>query len=336
MIEINGSIGGGQVLRTALGLSLLTKKPFEIFKIRESRSNPGIQAQHLECIRAAEKLCNATIEGAKLHSTDLKFIPNDITSNRLDIKIPTAGSVSLVLQCLLLAGTLGKLRIKIEGGATYTKWAPPMDYMENVLFRLLSKFGYDVEVNGLKDGFYPKGGAMVEVVTYMAKFKPIILTERGELQSFHGISVASNHLEKARVAERQAMAARKEIFNSFPDTGCKMKALYRNSLCPGSGITLWADYGNTVISGDSLGERLKHSEAVGKEAADNLLKEINSDSAVDSFTADQLIPYMAIIGSGEILTSKITPHIIANIKVSEMFLDVKFDISDKLIKVSSA
>lgn len=332
MIEINGSIGGGQVLRTALGLSVLTKKPFEITKIRESRSNPGIQAQHLECIKAAGKLCNASIEGMKLKSNFLKFVPGEITSNRLDIKIPTAGSVSLVLQCLLLAGTLGKLRIKIEGGATYTKWAPPMDYMENVLFKLLSKHGYNIEVKSLKDGFYPKGGAMIEVVTSKANFKPINILERGELKSFNGISVASDTLEKARVAERQAMAARKEIFNFFPDTDCKMKALYRNSLCPGSGVTLWAYFENTIISGDSLGERLKHSEAVGKEAAGNLLKEINSECAVDSFTADQLIPYMGIIGSGEILTSKITPHIIANIKVSEMFLDVKFEVDGKRIK----
>lgn len=330
MIEINGGIGGGQVLRTALGLSLLTNKPFIISKIRETRSSPGIQPQHLECIKAAEKLSNAAIEGAKLNSSSLKFIPNGISSNHIDIKIPTAGSVSLVLQCLLLAGTLGKLRIKIEGGATYTKWAPPMDYMENVLFKLLSMHGYDVKVNALKDGFYPKGGALVEVVTSKANLEAIEITEKAGLESINGISVASDTLEKARVAERQAMSARKELFSAFPDAEINLKALYRNSLCIGSGITLWADYGNTVISGDALGEKGKHSEAVGKEAALNLIKE--SQAAVDSFTADQLIPYMGITGKGEILTSKITPHVIANIKITEMFLPVKFEIEGKKIK----
>lgn len=330
MIKINGGIGGGQVLRTALGLSLLTSKPFKIEKIRETRSQPGLKAQHLECVNASARLSNADVLGNKINSTYLEFTPNNITSNRLDIKIPTAGSVSLVLQCLLLAGTLGKLKIRIEGGATYTKWAPPMDYMENVLFRLLSRHGYNVEVNGLKDGFYPKGGALVEVITKKANLKPFNITDKGNLESFNGISVASDTLEKARVGERQAMAARKELFNEFPDTEIKLKALYRNSICMGSGITLWADFSNSIISGDALGEKGVSSESVGKAAAVNLLKELSG--AVDSFTADQLIPYMAIQGEGEILTSKITPHVIANIKVSEMFLDVKFEIDGKRIK----
>lgn len=332
MIQINGSIGGGQVLRTALGLSALTSKPFEIEKIRETRSEPGLKPQHLECVNATARLCHAKVEGNKLNSKSLRFIPQQITSNRLDVRIPTAGSVSLVLQCLLLAGTLGKLRIRIEGGATYTKWSPPMDYMENVLFKLLSNYGYNVEVKELKDGFYPKGGALVEVVTSRAKFKPIEINEKGNLISLNGISVASTTLEKARVAERQAMAARKELFDSYPDIDIKLKALYRDSLCPGSGITLWAEFSKSIISGDCLGEKGKSSETVGREAAINLLKEF--DGAVDSFTADQLIPYMAIMGKGEILTSKITPHIIANARVSEMFLPVNFDIKNNRIKVS--
>ena len=248
MIKINGGIGGGQVLRTALGLSALTSKPFEIEKIRETRSQPGLKPQHLECVNATARLCNAEVLGNKINSTYIKFIPNQITSNRIDVKIPTAGSVSLVLQCLLLSGTLGKLRIRIEGGATYTKWAPPMDYMENVLFRLLSKNGYNIEVKGLKDGFYPKGGALIEVVTSKANLKEFNLTEKGNLSSLNGISVASITLEKARVAERQAMAARKELFSEFPDTDIKLKAVYRDSLCIGSGITVWADFSNTIIS----------------------------------------------------------------------------------------
>ncbi len=330
MIKINGDIGGGQVLRTALGLSALTSKPFEIEKIRETRSEPGLKPQHLECVNATARLCDAEVEGNKLNSKYLRFMPQQIKSNRIDVRIPTAGSVSLVLQCLLLAGTLGKLTIKIEGGATYTKWAPPMDYMENVLFRLLSKYGYDIEVKSLKDGFYPKGGALVEVVTSRAKLKPIEITDKGNIVSINGISVASTTLEKARVAERQAMAARKVLFENFPDIDIKLKALYRDSICMGSGITLWTEFSNSIISGDCLGEKGKSSESVGREAAISLLKEI--DATVDSFTADQLIPYMAIMGEGKIITSRITPHIIANSKVSEMFLPVKFKIKDKTIK----
>ena len=39
MIKINGSHGkgGGQILRTALAISAIGKKPFEIFNIRAGR-----------------------------------------------------------------------------------------------------------------------------------------------------------------------------------------------------------------------------------------------------------------------------------------------------------
>ena len=49
MIFLDGSHGegGGQMLRTALVLSLLTDQPFRIEQIRAGRSNPGLKAQHL-------------------------------------------------------------------------------------------------------------------------------------------------------------------------------------------------------------------------------------------------------------------------------------------------
>ena len=55
MITIDGSFGegGGQILRTALGLSLVTGKPFRIDKIRAGRKKPGLLRQHLTAVNAA-------------------------------------------------------------------------------------------------------------------------------------------------------------------------------------------------------------------------------------------------------------------------------------------
>src|SRR5215468_9182352 len=58
MITIDGSFGegGGQILRTALGLSLFTGQPFRIEKIRAGRRNPGLLRQHLTAVKAAAKI----------------------------------------------------------------------------------------------------------------------------------------------------------------------------------------------------------------------------------------------------------------------------------------
>ena len=48
-VILDGSIGegGGQILRTALSLSVVTGKPFFIEKIRAGRERPGLLRQHL-------------------------------------------------------------------------------------------------------------------------------------------------------------------------------------------------------------------------------------------------------------------------------------------------
>ena len=75
MIEIDGSLGYGQVLRTAVGLSALALKPVRITNIRKNRPNPGLQAQHLTGVQVAAEFTDADVKGLKLNSTEIDFIP---------------------------------------------------------------------------------------------------------------------------------------------------------------------------------------------------------------------------------------------------------------------
>jgi len=162
MIEIDGITAGGQLLRTAAALSVLTGKPFKIINIRGARPQSGLKAQHMEVIKALGKLCNAEITGLELGSEEIEFIPNKFVEKDLTIKIPTAGSIGLLLNALLIATYNKSIKIKVYGGGTWNKWAPPVLYLKKVLFPLI---GEKTEINIIRDGFYPQGGAEVEVIS---------------------------------------------------------------------------------------------------------------------------------------------------------------------------
>lgn len=327
MIQIDGRNGGGQILRTALGLAVLTSKPFKMVNIRLARPVPGIKVQHLEAVKAVAKLCNAEVDGLEFGSKEITFKPAEIDKSRVKIKLNTAGSVGLALQAVLIAVVQKKVKVVVEGGATYGKWAVPFDSLWNVVFPMLEKFGYKVKVKHVKHGFYPKGGARVELVSNVAKFSPISILDKGKLIEAQGVSVASEMLRKASVAERQSNEVKKILPFEI-----NMRNVYVNSLCPGSGITIWAKCENSRVGGDFVGERGVKAEKVGREAVKKLMFNYEN-GAVDYFTADQLMPYMALAGKSEIKTSMITEHMLNNGKTIEKFLDVKFSFDNNIIKV---
>src|SRR4030042_3439961 len=119
-IEIDGSYGegGGQILRTALALSAILKKPFTIHHIRSKRKNPGLQAQHLEAVEALAQITEAQTEGVKFGSQRITFNPNQILSGDYQFEVKTAGSVILLLQAIFLPLCLaqGTSRVTLVGG----------------------------------------------------------------------------------------------------------------------------------------------------------------------------------------------------------------------------
>lgn len=339
MISIDGSYleGGGQIVRTALALSALTQKPFEVTNIRQGRVNPGLKNQHLYCIKALQQLTDAETEGAELGSKYLKFTPKKLKPKNLVIDIQTAGSISLLMQSVLLPLCFGKKsKIEIIGG-TDTKFAMPIDFFSKVLVRQYKRLA-DIKVKLLRRGYYPKGQGKV-VIEIRPKYdfenieaKQIDLTEQKKLLMVKGISHASSNLENRKVAERQAKIVKQFIKQA------RIRSEYQDTLSTGSGLVLWALFGNEevdfsnpiILGADTLGERGLSAEKVGENAAKNLLKDIESKACVDKHMADNMIPLMGLL-QGKIKTSKITNHTKTNIWVTEKFLDCSFDMHDNLI-----
>lgn len=363
MIQLDGSLGegGGALVRVALALSALTGKEFKVTKIRANRPEPGLKAQHLEAIKALKQICQAETNEIKIGTTELYFKPRKIKKGIYEIDIGTAGSITLALQALILPCMFasGKITLKIKGG-TCGKWQASVDYLQNILLPEIQRFAEKIELKILKRGYYPKGGGEISL-EISPKFKlgsyssfseflndlsqrtaKIKLVEQGKLEQIKGVINISQELAEKNVAERIQNSATTVLKNLKAPVNIRVD--YANSLSIGGEILLWAlfsqnnrmDFDNPVIlGGDALVEKNKSSEEIGKEAAEELIAEIDSGSAVDKHLADQLISFMALLPDSEIRCSQITEHARTNIYVAEHFLPIKFEIAGKNLKVSS-
>ncbi len=330
MIEIDGSFleGGGQIIRTALALSAVTQKACRILNIRAKRPNPGLREQHLQGVKALAKMCSAKVKGAKIGSTELVFVPGKLRGGKFEINIATAGSVGLIFQIISLPAAFCEesVEIEIKGGATYGKFAPPLDYIKMVLLPFLEKLGYKAEVEILNHGFYPKGGARARF--FIEPWEPVkefFALERKGKEKILAVSVASSSLQERKVAERQANIIREY----FPE--CKIEIIYSPSLNPGSGVTISALFENCALGGSGIGERGKRAEDVAKEACEELRNVISSQACADEHAGDQLLPFLAFCECAKISVSKISTHAKTNAWVIEKFLPVKFEFFEKAL-----
>jgi len=336
MIEVDGSYleAGGQIIRTATALSVVTKQPCHIFNIRRGRAKPGLAPQHLLSLRALAQLCHGEIEGDELGSQEIKFYPGDIVQGptTINVKIETAGSITLALQALIPPALFAPSPVKIifEGGATDTFFSPTIDYFQCVFLKVLEKMAGKIEINIVKRGYYPEGGAKVEATVFPTKTKNLNLTKRGQLKQILAISGASKFLQEKKVAERQLAGVREVLGKLKLPTEEKVE--YYKTQCPGSQVCLVAVFENTIIGTDNLGKLGKRAEDVGKEAALELLKEQKSQGSLDKHLADQILPYLALAQKkSQVTVSEITDHCKTNIWVIEKFIGGKFKIKDNLI-----
>ncbi|ASJ09894.1 RNA 3'-terminal-phosphate cyclase [Thermococcus sp. P6] len=323
-VEIDGSHGegGGQILRTAVALSVITGRPVRVSRIRAGRPKPGLRPQHLHGILALKELSNARVRGASVGSTFLEFIPGKPCPRDIRVPIKTAGSVTLVLQALLPAMAFTGGSFEVAGG-TDVPWSPPVDYLKNVTLHALGRMGLEVELSLKRRGHYPEGGGLVTgKVERWEERKPLRALEWGRIKYVRGISHATNL--PSHVAERQARAAEERIKELY-DVPVEISKEVSRSLGPGSGIVVWAETDSLRLGGDALGKRGKPAETVGREAADELIEQLKPGRALDRFLGDQIVPFLAFAG-GEVGVSEITNHLLTNVWVTERFFGRTFEV----------
>lgn len=332
MIGLDGAMGegGGQILRTALALSAVTARPFEIVNIRANRPKPGLRPQHVEAVRAAARVCSATIEGAQENSARLLFEPGPVRAGRYRFEIRTAGSACLLLQAvylpLLFAGEPS--RVEIRGG-THVNWSPCYHYLERQWAPWLGRLGIRVTLALKRAGFYPQGGgemqARIEPVHVMHGIRCLT---RGALKELALLSAVGNL--PSHIAERQAKRACRRLEKSGLEPRLEIPPAVP-AYGKGSFVILTAEYESGRACYSALGARGKPAEKVGEEAARAMVRFLESDAVMDEYLADQiLLPLSLIPEESEYSTVCVTNHLRTNAEIIKRFIGARIEVDGAL------
>ena len=332
MIHIDGSLGGGQMLRSAISLSALTGKGVKITEIRKGKINvkPGLRPQHMKVIEVIGNFCSAEILGLKENSLEIEFRPWQLNVKDRKIDIGTAGSISLFIQSVLplMFFSDREITLTIRGG-TDVFWSPTINYVKYVFLPMLRKMGLVAELEVINHGFYPKGGGEVKIrSTPVNQIKSINAIEKGNLLGIHLESIVGKYSKE--YAERQAKSALGVFEYELSKEKISVGLKAANTEDFGSSLLIYALYNNTIIGLDSISERGYEPEKFGLILAEEFINLIKKDFSVDKYLADQILLYMALAkGKSEIKVEQITEHCLTNIHVIEKFLNVNFNIDKK-------
>ncbi len=321
MVEIDGARGegGGQVLRSALALAVLTGKAMRITNIRARRPKPGLMAQHLKAVEAAAAVSGARVDGAQLRSQTLVFEPQGLRPGEFRFDIGTAGSTSLVLQTvcvpLAMANTMSSLTIT---GGTHVSWSPCFDYLQVHWLHYMQQIGFRMDLALDLAGLYPQGGGRIRATIRPATtLAPLQLTARGMLRRIRGVSAVANL--DVSVAERQRRQAVIRLAGRCGEIDIRLAQL--PSRFRGTLLLLVAEFENAQCCYCGLGARGKPAERVADEAVDGLDEFLTTDGAIDQYLADQLVlPLACTPGISELHTAKVTQHLVTNADIVRMFL----------------
>jgi RNA 3'-terminal phosphate cyclase (ATP) len=324
--------GGGQILRSALALSVVTGRPFRLQRIRAGRAKPGLLPQHLTAVRAAAAVGVARVSGAELGSQELAFAPSSIRGEEYRFAIGSAGSTTLVLQAVLppLIAAATPSRITIEGG-THNPLAPPFEFLDRTFFPVLRRMGASIEARLDAFGFYPAGGGRITITVEPCRaLAPIALIERGDV------------VVRARVLLLQLPS----------DIGVRELAVIRDRLgldhesgsvqqirtAPGRGnaAQILLDSEPVAETVTAFGEQGVRAEVVAATACDEAATLLAAGVPVGQHLADQLLLPMALARGGAFRTVTPTAHTVTNAGIIQRFLDVAVHVhreSDRVARV---
>lgn len=322
-LHLDGSQGegGGQILRTALALSLVTGRSFRIERIRAGRPKPGLLRQHLACVEAAAQIGSANTEGAMLGSTELTFAPGPIAAGDYTFRIASAGSTMLLLQTVLLPLlSTGKASSLILEGGTHNPFAPPFPFVEHAFAPLLRRIGFALELTLERPGFYPNGGGRCRVTLSPSldltslSLEATAPADRVAVSAIALVAGLPKH-----VGERELLRVCDRL--GFPPAQAQVQ-MHADAFGPGNTlhVSVPADGYANVFTG--FGSPKVRAEQVADTAASAAKAFLSHSVSVDEHLADQLLLPLALARGGSFTTTEPSGHTRTNIDIIQQFLNV--------------
>ena len=319
MIVIDGGEGegGGQVVRNACALSLVTGQPFRIANVRGNREKPGLMRQHVTAIEAACAVGGGDCEGLTVGSSEMTFRPSSVVPGEYRFAVGTAGSTGLVLQTVLMPLVLanGPSRLVLEGG-THNMLAPPFEFIAKSFLPVINRMGPKVAARLVRHGFYPRGGGRIEIDITPAPLVPIACDERGALVGRSATAMFA--ALPCDIADRMLAHARKAL-PDWPETAFAVRELPAEQ---GPGIILLLDAEHAqvteVVSG--FGKLGVSAERVAGTACARMAGYLTSSAFAGPYLADQLLLPFALAGGGSFTTVKPSQHSLTARDIIERFL----------------
>lgn len=317
VMEIDGHFGegGGQILRSALTLSMCTGVPVKLSNIRAGRRKSGLMRQHLAAVLAAATICNGEVEGAVLNSTTVEFRPGEVVSGDYSFAIGSAGSTTLLVQTVLpaLARAPGSSTLSVQGG-THNGMAPSTDFMELAFMPCMRKLGMEVSADLQRHGFYPNGGGIWRLEVGEWRPARLELRERGSPVAEKLVVKIANI--GRHVAERELVRVKKKL--RMADEHCEIVEPAANGA--GNIVSIRLEFTQLTEVFEAVGALGVSAERVAGRAAGAARDYLAQDFPVGVHLADQLLVPMVLGNGGAFVTGSLSPHARTNIAVIEQFL----------------
>ena len=329
-IDLDGTIGGGSVIRLAIPLAIAMGKSLRVTNIRQLKERRTcLQIQHLTGFDFLAQLTGSQLMGNTIGSPELFLTPGKLTppTNFLPkIKIDTSAAVSLIIQILsnYVFASRKPIGFEFEGGGTHIKHSPNFDILQQVNKPLFELFGVRLHIQLVRPGYYPQGEGLGRVFLepIPAPTSKIVLTT-GNVKSIEVYSYASSNLRAQQVAEKQLSGFKSVLKPTKEYTG------YATATSSGYSCSVVVKYtGNSIKGIAEIGGQSDSPEEVGKETALLTKKTIENVATVDEQLADQLILPLAFAPSGSEYTfDNMYEHVNTNLTVIKQIL------GDNVIKV---